>query len=80
MTPKTRAQIIAEFDRNGMSVSSWAAAHGVSRQIVDGVLKGKLKGRRGHAHNVAVMLGLKDGVVADVALEERKPSHTHSGE
>jgi len=65
MSLKTREEVIAEFDRRGVSVSRWASEHGVSRQIVDGVLKGKLKGRRGLAHNVAVLLGLKDGIVAN---------------
>ncbi|CAE6926166.1 hypothetical protein R69927_06857 [Paraburkholderia domus] len=37
--------------------------HGIPRNIVSGVLQGRLKGKRGHAHNAAVLLGLKDGVV-----------------
>lgn len=65
MTLRTREQVIADFDRRGISVSGWASEHGVPRQVVDGLLKGKLKGRRGSAHNVAVLLGLKDGIVAD---------------
>ncbi|OXC78596.1 hypothetical protein BSU04_10730 [Caballeronia sordidicola] len=27
------------------------------------MLQGRLKGKRGHAHNAAVLLGLKEGVV-----------------
>jgi len=63
MPLKTLEEVRAEFDRCGISVSGWAARHGIPRNIVSGVLQGRLKGRRGHAHNAAVLLGLKDGVV-----------------
>ncbi|WNC95477.1 DNA-binding protein (plasmid) [Paraburkholderia sp. FT54] len=63
MALKTLEDVRAEFDRCGLSVSSWAAKHGIHRNIVSGVLQGRLKGKRGHAHNAAVLLGLKDGVV-----------------
>jgi len=33
------------------------------RTVVNGVLQGRLKGKRGHAHNTAVLLGLKEGVL-----------------
>ena len=56
-------EVRAEFDRCGISVSGWAVRHGIPRNIVSGVLQGRLKGKRGHAHNAAVLLGLKDGVV-----------------
>jgi gp16 family phage-associated protein len=63
MPLKTREEVRIEFDRNGTSVSAWAANHNIPRQIVEGLSTGKLKGRRGQAHNAAVMLGLKEGVV-----------------
>jgi gp16 family phage-associated protein len=63
MVLKTVEEVRAEFDRCGLSVSSWAAKHGIPRHIVNGVLRGRLKGKRGHAHNAAVLLGIKDGVV-----------------
>jgi gp16 family phage-associated protein len=71
MALKTLEEVRAEFDRYGISVSSWAANHGIPRNIVNGILQGKLKGKRGHAHNAAVLLGLKEGVVnrADEASE-----------
>jgi gp16 family phage-associated protein len=65
MPLKTLEEVHAEFDRNGISVSSWAAKHGIPRSIVTGVLQGRLKGKRGHAHNAAVLLGLKEGVVTE---------------
>ena len=63
MALKTLEEVRAEFDRCGVSVSGWAVRHGIPRNIVNGVLQGRLKGKRGHAHNAAVLLGLKDGVV-----------------
>jgi gp16 family phage-associated protein len=63
MPLKTLEEVRAEFDRTGVSVTSWAAEHGIPRNIVQGVLHGRLKCKRGHSHNAAVLLGLKDGVV-----------------
>jgi gp16 family phage-associated protein len=63
MPLKTVEEARAEFARYGISVSSWAVKHGIPRNIASGVLQGRLKGKRGHAHNAAVLLGLKEGVV-----------------
>jgi gp16 family phage-associated protein len=63
MALKTLEEVRAEFDRCGISVSSWAVKHGIPRTVVNGVLQGRLKGKRGHAHNTAVLLGLKEGVL-----------------
>lgn len=54
----------AEFDRKGISISKWAKAHGVDRSTTYQVLRGEKKGRRGEAHRVAVLLGIKEGVIA----------------
>ncbi|NRO99329.1 DNA-binding protein [Paraburkholderia sp. NMBU_R16] len=69
MALKTRAQVLAEFDRCGESVSNWAAQHGIPRNTVSGLLQGRLKGRRGHAHKAAVLLRLKEGVVDGRVVE-----------
>lgn len=73
MALKTLEEVRAEFDRCGLSISSWAANHGIPRNIVSGVLQGRLKGKRGHAHNAAVLLGLKDGVVNREEAREPDP-------
>lgn len=57
------AEVKAEFRRTGKSISGWARAHGYSAPLVFEVLRGRLKGKRGKAHEVAVLLGLKDGVI-----------------
>lgn len=53
------------LSRIGKSTVDVARELGVSKQIVRGVLNGKLKGTRGDAHKVAVALGIKDGIVVD---------------
>lgn len=63
MSIKTAYEIRSKFLRLGLTVTEWAKLHGVSRQTVTAVLSGRLKGRRGGAHRVAVLLGLKEGEV-----------------
>lgn len=62
---KTPQEVLADFDRHGMTISGWARAHNLPRQIVHDVLHGRAKGRRGMAHKAAVLLGLKDGVIVE---------------
>lgn len=47
----------------GRSVGDVARELKVDRSIVAGVLSGKIKGKRGDSHKVAVALGIKDGVI-----------------
>lgn len=61
---KTRDQVREEFDRQGLSISEWARKHRVSRSTTYQVLRGDKKGRRGESHKVAVLLGLKAGVIS----------------
>lgn len=62
-TVKTRQQVREDFERRGISIRAWARAQRLNPSLVYEVLRGRLKGRRGAAHKVAVLLGLKDGVV-----------------
>ncbi len=62
---KTPAEARAEFRRIGKSMKAWAREHGVHHETVYQVLKGIKKGERGDAHKVAVLLGIKDGVIVD---------------
>lgn len=54
-----------DFIRSGKSVSSWARANGFNVRLVHEVLSGRKLGRRGDCHKIAVLLGMKDGVIAD---------------
>ena len=62
---KTRDEILSDFVRKGKSIRSWAKENGFEPGVVNGVLKGRLSGRIGTAHQVAVMLGLKDGEIVE---------------
>lgn len=44
---------------NGINITQWCREHGLSRQVVVDLLRGKRKGDRGEAHRAAVALGLK---------------------
>ena len=69
MVSKTRQQIRDEFAANGVSYSAWARQRGYSPNMVIAILADneahlRLKCLRGDAHNIAVQLGLKEGVVS----------------
>lgn len=61
--PKTCEQVLAEFDRKGISISKWAKEHGLPASVVYGVLKGRRKARIGVSHKAAVLLGIKHGEI-----------------
>lgn len=60
---RTAAQAKAWLDHQGMSVQAFAREHGVDPATTYQVLAGRKKGRRGEAHKVAVLLGMKEGVI-----------------
>lgn len=64
MTQKA-AEIRAEFQRKGISISAWALANGFSPNLVFEILSGRKKGSRGQSHKIAVALGLKEGEIVD---------------
>lgn len=66
LTPNSTSPLSAEeirkrFDAAGVSVSDWAQANGLERQVVYALLAGRTRGRRGEAHRAAVALGMKRG-------------------
>lgn len=63
MKLRTPAQVRAEFQNRGVSITSWAVANQFSPNLVFEVLGGRKKCKRGQAHNIAVKLGLKEGEV-----------------
>lgn len=66
MTKRTKLEEVnAALTRTGTTVSQIANEIGVDVRIVRGVLSGRLQGRRGDAHRVAVLLGLKEGEVIE---------------
>lgn len=51
------------FEAGGVNVAEWAREHNFSPQHVYDVLNGRSAGRRGSAHAIAVLLGLKEGEI-----------------
>lgn len=64
---RTPEQARAELQRQGISISQWAASNGFSVPLVFEVLNGRRKCVRGQSHNIAVALGLKDGAICSNA-------------
>lgn len=51
------------FEMSGTSVSEWARVRGFSAVLVYQVLDGRRKCMRGQSHQIAVALGLKQGLI-----------------
>lgn len=64
---KTREQVLADFKAAGITLSEWARANGFHRMTVVDLLRGARQGLRGETHRCAVALGMKHGVIVDVA-------------
>lgn len=52
------------LERQGLSVKNWAEQHALTPSTVYAVLNGQKKCLRGKAHLATVLLGIKEGVVA----------------
>jgi gp16 family phage-associated protein len=55
----TREEVRAAFQEHGVTIDSWASAHGFPVQLVKDVLLGRTQGKYGKAHEIAVALNLK---------------------
>lgn len=70
---KTREQVLADFKLAGITFSEWARANKFNRMTVVDLLRGTRQGLRGESHRCAVALGLKDGVVVELASFKPAP-------
>ena len=59
---RTAAQAKAWLEHQGKSVQEFAREHGIDPATTYQVLAGRKKGKRGEAHKVAVLRGMKDGI------------------
>lgn len=62
-SPRTPKDVRKDLRRRGMSIAALARQLRAHDQVVRDLLSGKAKGHRGEAHRVAVLMGLKEGVV-----------------
>lgn len=60
---RTTQDVRADWLRKGISEAEWAREHGFSPATVNQVLNGRNRATRGVGHKIAVMLGIKDGVI-----------------
>lgn len=60
---KTAAEVRAEFANRGWSISAWARENGYRPNLVFEVLRGRIRGTFGKSHEIAVLLGMKNGVI-----------------
>jgi gp16 family phage-associated protein len=67
---KTTEEVRADMARRGVTAAAWARKNGVAPETVRGVLLGRIKGRSGEAHKVAVLLGIKDGEIVEECNHE----------
>ncbi|WP_300720168.1 DNA-binding protein [Pseudomonas sp.] len=70
---RTAAQAKAWLEHQGKSVQAFAREHGVDPATTYQVLAGRKKGKRGEAHKIAVLLGMKDGVILDPVDQATEP-------
>lgn len=62
---KTIEEVRTEMARRGETAARWAKKHAVSAETVRGVPLGRIKGRNGEAHKIAVLLGIKEGEIVE---------------
>ena len=67
MNVRSAAEVKADFARKGISPRSWAIANDLKPFVVYQLLSGVSQGTRGDSHRAAVLLGMKEGVIVDMA-------------
>lgn len=60
---KTREDARRELVQHGISLAAWARKHGVKADQVRDVLRKEIPCNWGVSHKIAVLLGIKDGVI-----------------
>ena len=59
------------FEALGIKIGEWADRRGYKRELVYGVLAGRIEGKRGIAHQIAVDLGIKPAPNINDVLNRR---------
>jgi len=49
----------------GITIAQWSREHGFNESLVHEVLAGRKRCLRGNSHNIAIALGMKDGIPTD---------------
>ena len=77
---RTHEEARAHLSHQGISIAQWAREHGFNYSIVCEVIAGRKKCSFGASHNIAVALGMKQGVATSRPGRELRASNTsHAG-
>ncbi len=76
---KTAQQKLAEFKARGLSVRRWAMENGFSPALTYRVLSGG-NPQRGESHNIAVALGIKEGMIGHDDAYQQLTEHSETTE
>jgi len=72
-TAAERRKVVQErLSRQGLSIRAWCRLHGFSPASVQAVIAGKVSCRFGISHEIAVLLGLKEGEIQPRAEDRAK--------
>ena len=60
---RTSQEVRSELQKRGLSIADWARQNGFTPELVHQVLNSNRVPVRGKSHEIAVKLGLKDGII-----------------
>ena len=70
---RTSQEVRSELQKRGLSIADWARQNGFTPELVHQVLNSNKIPVRGKSHQIAVKLGLKDGIIEpDFTFEKIK--------
>lgn len=77
MSLRTPAEAREALNATGISITQWSIANKFSPNLVFEVLGGRKKCIRGQAHEIAVKLGIKDGVIVTDPAKALEPQRNN---
>ncbi|MER8347287.1 DNA-binding protein [Acinetobacter baumannii] len=70
---RTSQEVRSELQKRGLSIADWARQNGFTPELVHQDLNSNKIPVRGKSHQIAVKLGLKDGIIEpDFTFEKMK--------
>lgn len=70
---RTSQEVRSKLQKRGLSIADWARQNGFTPELVHQVLNSNKIPVRGKSHQIAVKLGLKDGIIEpDFTFEKMK--------
>ncbi|MDR8406335.1 DNA-binding protein [Acinetobacter baumannii] len=70
---RTSQEVRSALQKRGLSIADWARQNGFTPELVHQVLNSNKIPVRGKSHQIAVKLGLKDGIIEpDFTFEKMK--------